>query len=259
MDNLIISLLGVIQGATEFLPISSSAHLVITQALLQVQSAGLLTEVVLHLGTLVSVVIYFRRDLWRLISGFFRAGSEGSVSRLEVGYLALATLPAVAAALAFGDLIEVAFNRVDFTGWMLLVTTLVLVSTRWTVGKKGAKLTWAFALVIGAAQAMALLPGISRSGITIAAGLWLGLGRETSARFAFLMAVPAIIGAGMLKLLELAVEGTQIVPGLLIGFLVATVVGYSVIAWLMSIIRQGKLHFFAGYTLIIGLGVIFWL
>ncbi len=259
MDNLSISLLGVIQGATEFLPISSSAHLVIAQALLQVQSPSLLTEVILHVGTLVSVVLYFRHDLWRLISGFFRAGSEGSRSRLEVGYLALATLPAVAAALVFGDLIEVAYSRADLTGWMLLITTLVLVSTRWTTAREKTKLTWMFALVIGAAQAAAMLPGISRSGITIATGLWLGLDRDTSSRFAFLMAIPAIIGAGILKVLELVLEGTQFVPGLFLGFLVAAVVGYSVIAWLMGVIRRGNLHFFAGYTLFIGLGVILWL
>ncbi len=169
-------LLGLVQGATEFLPISSSAHLVIAQALLNVQSPGLVVEIVLHLGTLVSVLIYFRRDLWRLVGGFFHVGSNGTGSRQEVGFLALATLPAVVVALTLGDAVEAAFDNVDFTGWMLLVTTFALVSTRWTSSSEGIGLSWVIALIMGAAQALAILPGISRSGVTIAAGLWVGLG-----------------------------------------------------------------------------------
>jgi len=250
-------LLGAIQGATEFLPISSSAHLVIAQALLNVQFPGLLVEIVLHVGTLVSVLIYFRRDLWRLVGGFFRTGSDGIASRREIGYLALATLPAVVVALTLGDTVEAAFENVDFTGWMLLVTTFALVSTRWTSSSEGIGLSWVIALTMGAAQALAILPGISRSGVTIAAGLWLGLGGKAAARFAFLMAIPAILGAGVFNLLDLAEGAPQFTPGLLSGFLAAALVGYGVIAWLMNILRRGKMHFFAGYTLFVGLVVIF--
>ena len=257
MESLSTILLGVIQGATEFLPISSSAHLVIAQTLLDVQSPGLLVEIVLHLGTLVSVLIYFRRDLIQLAGGFFRAGNDGAASRQEVGYLALATLPTVVAALTLGDMVETAFDNAGFTGWMLLVTTVVLASTRWSVSREAAGMSWAVALIMGTAQALAILPGISRAGITIAAGMWLGLGGKTSARFAFLMAIPAILGAGVFNLLDLAEGAAQFTPGLLSGFLAAALIDYGVIAWLMNILRRGKMHFFAGYTLFVGLVVIF--
>ncbi len=250
-------LLGVVQGATEFLPISSSAHLVIAQALLHVQSPGLVVEIALHLGTLVSILIYFRRDLMQLAGGFFRTGSNGTRSRREIGFLALATLPAVVVALTLGDAVEAAFENVDFTGWMLVVTTFALVSTRWTSSSEGIGLSWVIALIMGAAQGLAILPGISRSGVTIAAGLWLGLGGKAAARFAFLMAIPAILGAGVFNLLDLAEGAAQFTPGLLSGFLAAALVGYGVIAWLMNILRRGKMHFFAGYTLFVGLVVIF--
>ena len=252
-------LLGIIQGATEFLPISSSAHLVIAQAVLDVQFPGLLVEIVLHLGTLVSVLIYFRRDLMQLAGGFFRAGNDGTASRREVGYLALATLPTVVVALALGEAVEAAFDNVAFTGWMLLATTVVLASTRWSISREAAGMSWAIALIMGTAQALAILPGISRSGITIAAGLWLGLGGKAAARFAFLMAIPAILGAGIFKLLDVMEGAAQSIPGLMAGFLAAALVGYIVIAWLMNILRKGQMHFFASYTLLAGLMVIFWL
>jgi len=258
MESLSSILLGMIQGATEFLPISSSAHLVIAQTVLDVQSPGLLVEIVLHLGTLVSVLIYFRRDLMQLAGGFFRAGNDGTASRREIGYLALATVPAVVVALTLGEAVEAAFDNVAITGWMLLVTTVVLASTRWSVSG-GAGMSWVIALVMGMAQALAIMPGISRAGITIAAGMWFGLGGKTSARFAFLMAIPAILGAGIFKLLDVMEGAAPSIPGLMSGFLAAALVGYVVIAWLMNILRKGQMHFFAGYTLLVGLMVIFWL
>ncbi|UCD39131.1 MAG: undecaprenyl-diphosphate phosphatase [Fidelibacterota bacterium] len=252
-------ILGVVQGITEFLPISSSAHLVIAQALIKLESQGLLVEIVLHLGTLVSVLIYFRRDLWQLVSGFVKAGGEGTAARLEVGHLALATLPAVAVALTLSDVVEAAFESVLVAGVMLLITTMVLLSTRWTGLSKGSRMTWLIALLIGTAQALAILPGISRSGITIAAGLWLGLTGEKAARFAFLLAIPAILGAGLFKLLDLGGAEFQSVPGLTIGFLTSFLVGYAMIAWLMNILRKGRLYYFAGYTFLVALMAIFWL
>jgi undecaprenyl-diphosphatase len=163
----------------------------------------------------------------------------------------------VVVALTLGDTVEAAFDNVDFTGWMLLVTTFALVSTRWTSSSEGIGLSWVIALIMGAAQALAILPGISRSGVTIAAGLWLGLGGKAAARFAFLMAIPAILGAGVFNLLDLTEGAPQFTPGLMSGFLAAALVGYGVIAWLMNILRKGRLHFFASYTLLVGLVVIF--
>lgn len=258
METLSLLLLGVLQGATEFLPVSSSAHLVIAQTLLKTRNPGLMVEIVLHLGTLISVLVYFRRDLWQLAQGSLLPGRVGAAVRKEVGYLALATVPAVVVALTLGGKVEAAFEDVHFTGMMLLVTTAVLVLSRWATRREGARLTWATALLIGLAQSLAILPGISRSGITIVTGLWLGLKGEEAARFSFLMAIPAILGAGIFQLLGLVQGPTVPVTGLVLGFLAAALVGYGMIAWVMDILRRGRLHLFAGYTLLVGLMVIFW-
>ncbi len=257
MDYLTSALLGILQGATEFLPVSSSAHLVIAQDLLGVQQPGMLMEVALHLGTLVSVVVYYRRDLWKLVQGSFMRGRVGLAVRREVGWLVLATLPAVVVALTVKDQIEAAFENVWLVGVMLLVTSAVLLSSRWTQSKEGARMTWMVAVIIGSAQAVAIMPGISRSGMTIIAGLWLGLGGVAAARFSFLLAVPAILGAGLLEVLDMFQGGVAPTPELALGLILAAATGYAVIAWLLNIIRKGTLHFFAGYTILLGLVVIF--
>ena len=257
MDLISTVILGILQGLTEFLPVSSSAHLVVGQHLLGVQHPGMLMEVTLHLGTLLSVVVYFRHDLVQLIRGSLLAGPVGSAARLEVGYLALSTLPAVLVALTLADQVSAAFENVALVGAMLLVTSLVLASSRFTHSRDGVRMTWVVALIIGSAQAVAILPGISRSGLTIVAGLWLGLGGVAAARFSFLMAVPAILGAGLLQGLELVRSGILPTPGLAVGLVVAGVTGYAVIAWLLDIVRKRRLYLFAGYTMLVGLTVIF--
>jgi len=257
MEYISTILLGILQGATEFLPVSSSAHLVITQELLGIQRPGMLIEVILHLGTLLSVVVYFRQDLWKLIRGSFLRGRVGMAVRREVAWLALATLPAVVVALTAKDRIEVAFENVWLVGVMLLVTWAVLISSRWASSNKDARMTWMVALIIGIAQAVAIMPGISRSGITIVAGLWLGLGGVAAARFSFLLAVPAILGAGILEGLELFQGGVVPAVDVTLGLVAAAITGYAVIAWLLDVIGKGRLHFFAGYTILLGLVVIF--
>ncbi len=238
---------------------SSSAHLVIARNLLQLPSTGLQLEITLHLGTLVSVLVYFRHDLLRWLGGFYLRSAAGAEARREMGQIALATVPAVVVALALGDKIVAAFDAVAFTGVMLLVTTAVLASTRWAVGAEYRKMTSASALLIGMLQALAILPGISRSGITIAAGLWLGLGGRRAARFSFLMSIPAILGAGVYRLLDLAGTPPQNVPELWLGFLASAAVGYGMIAWMMRLLQRKQLHLFSGYTFLAGIMVIFWL
>ncbi len=254
MDVLNAIILGLLQGATEFLPVSSSAHLVIGQHLLGIDSPGVLLEIMLHLGTLLSVVVYFRRDIVALLAGALDRSADGAPARREIGFLALATLPAVLVALILPEAVDAAFESVAFVGWMLLVTSLVLVSSRWTGGEAGL-LTVRIALLIGLAQAFAILPGISRSGATIVAGLWLGLAGTTAARFSFLMAIPAILGAALFKLA--GGVPAEALPSLAIGVAVAALTGYAIIAWLMRLIGQGRLYLFAGYTLLAGLVVIF--
>lgn len=238
---------------------SSSAHLVIARNLLQLPSTGLRLEITLHLGTLVSVLVYFRHDLLRWLGGFYLRSAAGAEARREMGQIALATVPAVVVALALGDQIVAAFDAVAFTGVMLLVTTAVLASTRWAAGTEHRELTSSSALIIGMLQALAILPGISRSGITIAAGLWLGLGGRRAARFSFLMSIPAILGAGVYRLLDLAGTPPQNVPELWLGFLASAAVGYGMIAWMMRLLRRKQLHLFSGYTFLAGIVVIFWL
>ncbi|MCH7575043.1 MAG: undecaprenyl-diphosphate phosphatase [Candidatus Marinimicrobia bacterium] len=247
-------LLGLLQGATEFLPVSSSAHLVIAQYLLGIDSPGLVLEVALHMGTLLSVLIYFRKDIWSLAAGTFRPGEPGVSSRQEVGLIFIATVPAVVAALVFKDAIDAAFDSLDMVGWMLLVTTAVLISSRWAHGGT-AGVTAKVALILGLAQALAIMPGISRSGMTIVAGLWLGMSGTEAARFSFLMAIPAILGAGLLSLGS-GMPGVALLP-MGTGMIVSALAGYVVIAWLMDILRRGRLYFFGGYTLLAGLIVIF--
>ena len=254
MDVLNAVILGLLQGATEFLPVSSSAHLVIGQYLLGIDSPGVMLEIMLHLGTLLSVAVYFRRDIVALLAGALDRSADGAPARREIGFLALATLPAVLVALTLSEVIDAAFESVVFVGWMLLVTTLVLVSSRWTGGESGL-LTARIALIIGLAQAFAILPGISRSGSTIVVGLWLGLSGTTAARFSFLMAIPAILGAALFKLAGGVPVGA--IPSLAAGVAVSALTGYAVIAWLMQLIGRGRLYLFAGYTLLAGLVVIF--
>jgi undecaprenyl-diphosphatase len=259
MNSLETLVFGIIQGATEFLPISSSAHLIIAQALLQVQVPGVSLEVVLHLGTLMSVLIYFRQDLWNIVSCFFQRGAHGSAARKEVLYLSIATVPAVIVALTLDEAIGAAFEEVKFSGFMLIITTIVLLSTMAKKNGEARRITWYVALVMGIAQAFAILPGISRSGITIVTGIWLGLSGKEAARFAFLMAIPAILGAGIFQLSGISGEVIESLGSSAVGFVAAMLVGYSVIAWLMGILQKGKLHLFAAYTFAIGFIVIFWI
>ncbi|MFC1481518.1 undecaprenyl-diphosphate phosphatase [Candidatus Neomarinimicrobiota bacterium] len=248
--------LGIVQGATEFLPVSSSAHLVLGQHILNLKSAGLDLEVVLHLGTLLSVLIYFRDDILALITGLFKGGEQGRSVRGEIGLLIVATVPAVIVALTLDDVIEAAFDDVQLVGVALLVTTVTLASSRLIKGTGSNLIGWRLALLIGLAQACAIFPGISRSGATIVAGLWLGLSADRAARWSFLMAIPAIVGAGLFTLLDL--EGMAIAPFyLIIGFTASAATGYLVIGWLMNILRKGQLHYFGAYTLLVGLIIIF--
>lgn len=258
MDLLKTIILGIVQGATEFLPISSSAHLVIGQTILEMQSSGIMLEIVLHIGTLLSVLVYYRHDLLALITGMWRRDETGTATRYEIFLLAVGTIPAVAVALMLGDIIEGYFESARFAGTMLLVTTLVLLSSRWLKRSDAQKsFGWKEALLIGLAQSIAILPGISRSGMTIVTGLWLGLSGERAARFSFLLAIPVILGAGIFKFPELGGAPAGNMLALAGGFLAAMLVGYVVISWLLAILRKGKLYYFAGYTLLAGLLVIF--
>ena len=197
--------LGALQGATEFFPVSSSGHLVVGQTLLGLEIQGVQFEVAVHVATLVSVFVIYRGRLIDLLYGMMRRDRD---AWQYVGLLAFATLPAGIVGVFFGDAIEALFESPFVPATAFLVTGAILWSTRRVLGRKdGKKPGWGVALLIGFAQAFALVPGISRSGTTVAMALWLGVDAEEAATFSFLMAIPVIAGAVLLQMPDVASQG----------------------------------------------------
>lgn len=259
MTDLIESLiLGVVQGLTEFLPVSSSGHLVIAQTMLQAVTPGILLEVWLHIATLLAVILVFHRKLAELAVGAVRRDGE---ALRYIGLLAVGSLPAAFVGLFLRDQIVFVFDTPAITGVMLLVTGTLLWSTRSIATGTGAlSLTWRLALAIGFAQAFAILPGISRSGATIVAGLWGGLRGEKAVEFSFLLAIPAIAGAGFLELLEVG-ESSVMYSGaeLTAGFIAALISGVAAILLLKWLVRRQVFHAFAYYVWPAGLTFLLYL
>jgi undecaprenyl-diphosphatase len=255
--------LGLIQGLTEFLPISSSGHLVLAQRLLHVSEPGIAVEVVLHLGSLLAVLLYFRNDLVSLVSGLMRwlGGGRDETARTHAR-LALAvvvgTVPAVIAGFLGGEWLEGLYKNPREASIELLVTAGILLSTLFV--RRGNRIVDPLrAVCIGICQAVALLPGISRSGTTIAGGLYLGVRPDEAARFSFLLSIPAILGAGILKAPAVFAEMHHARGSLLLlGFAVSFLVGYLSIAGLMRVVKRGRFGWFGLYCILAGIaGLIF--
>ncbi len=253
-------ILGILQGATEFLPISSSAHLVLIPWLLQWEPSSLVFDAMVHWGTLTAVILFFWQDLLRLIIAGLRGLAQRSLAdpdaRLAWG-IVVGTIPAVILGYLFKDQFEALFLSPRAVSSFLLVTALFLfVSERWSRQYRPLReIGLLDALLIGTAQAAAIAPGISRSGATIAAGLGRGLRRETAARYSFLLATPALIGAGVLQLADVIAAGqlNAQLPTLIIGFLAAAVTGYLCIRFLLRYLQRGRLYIFAAYCTVVGL------
>ena len=257
-------ILGIVQGLTEFIPVSSSGHLVLVPHFLGWQLAGsqvFVFDVLVQWGTLFAVFVYFRHDLVNIVRSFCRSLFKGRPFAEHDAclgwYLILATIPAVVVGLLFKDKIEAAFNSVQTTGFSLLLTAVLLVVAE-KVGHRNRKmeeLSWPDALCIGLAQVLALLPGVSRSGSTIAGGMTRHFDRASAARFSFLMSVPVMLGAGILALDDLfhlpGMDGL-LLP-LLLGFLTAMVAGYIAIRWLIVYLSHHSLYIFAIYCTLLGL------
>ena len=254
----IVSLLvlAVIQGLTEFLPVSSSGHLVLMQHVLDTREGDIFFDVVLHLGTLGSVLVVYRREVLRLLR--LDAAARSYVLSLAVG-----TLPAVVVGLLAKDAVERVFHNPVFAAWGLLLTAGILFSTRGRgVRPAGLPEPWeprpvppGRALLVGTAQALAILPGISRSGSTIAAGLWLGIGRAEAARFSFLLSVPAILGALMLQIVSgdgaTGADAAEYLR-LALCMLVAFGVGLLAIRWTALAVVQSHFWRFSAYCVVLG-------
>jgi undecaprenyl-diphosphatase len=259
-------LLGILQGLTEFLPISSSAHLILLPWFFQWNDPlldSLPFDVALHAGTLLAILWYFWRDWLGMIGGFFRILISRKVQDFQerlILYIILATIPAGVAGFLLEKTIESTFRNPA-----LIVLPLVLVSLLMVYAERKSRLsqplegiTFRDSMVIGIAQAVALLPGVSRSGITITAGLLQGYRREAATRFSFLLSTPAIGGATLLQLRHLLSAGPDDWFLIAVGFLSSAVVGYLAIAFLMRYLRAHTLDLFAGYRLLLAATVIFW-
>jgi undecaprenyl-diphosphatase len=290
--------LGVVQGLTEFFPVSSSGHLVITEELLGLAVPGIAFDVALHVATLVSVLIVYRARIARLARGLFTRGEGSSWPFLLK--LALASVPAAVVGIAFQDWFEARFDDSLFAGTMILVTGSFVWSSRWArEGMRSAvdalpvavaaavsvlagtavpflavlaveaavmalaRLTaraewaedtgWGGAAFMGIAQAVAILPGISRSGSTVVTGLWRRIDPVAAAEFSFLMSVPAIVGAALLSLPDLSAEGSGVAPATLAaGALAAAISGIFAIRFFVGLLRRQNFHIFAYYCWVAG-------
>jgi len=256
-------ILGIVQGLTEFLPVSSDGHLVIVQEVFGLRPPNAVAyDVLLHLGTLIAVVAYFWRDLLDMALALLgRGGVEQPVRLRWIFLLGLATVPVALAGLLLEDWFEQTFHSLATAGVGLLVTgtLLSLIVGRGATGRMAKDLTVRDAIVIGGIQTLALLPGVSRSGSTLFAALTVGVERNTAARFSFLLSIPAIVGALVLKapaVLDMARDGNA--APLIVGPLAAAVTGWLAIEVMMRAIRSGSLRGFSVYCWATGALVLVW-
>ncbi len=266
MELLKAVLLGFVQGATEFLPVSSSGHLVLGSHILGFKEQGIVFDVMLHLGTLLSVIIVFRKDLLAMIAAPFQLLNGERHEQVRQAffwdiYVIVATIPAVVVGLGFKDSIEQTFTSITMVCLMLIITGTMMIVSKY-LPDRGRPVTAGRSLLIGCAQAAAILPGLSRSGSTIFTGMLLGVNRETAARFSFIMSLPAILGAAVLNLKEVVMSpplGSTLV-NFAAGTAMAAATGYFAIILLLDVIKKNRLPWFGYYCLaiaFIGLAVIF--
>ncbi|MGN1322080.1 MAG: undecaprenyl-diphosphatase UppP [Methanosphaera sp.] len=266
LDIISAIILGAVQGISEFLPISSSGHLVIVPHLLGVET-GLAFDVILHVGTLVAIFTFFWKDIINIIKGFivsiinltegfdkFKDGLRRVPEERFAWLILIATIPTGIIGLLFNNAVETIFRGTVFVGLFLIITGIILYySERHSSGNITEKdMSFKQAITIGICQGLAVLPGISRSGATIASGLCLGLNREYAARYSFLLSVPAVVGAAVFKVKDLAtIDATTTV--LVAGFLSSVIFGYLSIKLLMKMIEGWSLDIFAYYCWIVGI------
>jgi undecaprenyl-diphosphatase len=248
--------LGVLQGATEFLPVSSSGHLALAQAWLGIDPArgGHRMSVVVHAGTLLAVLWTYRRDLPPLVRALL-PGASAPALRREVAALVVATLPLILVLWAPArTLVATAEGSVRIVGACLCWTGVLLATSRWARPRDAGPPSLPRACLVGLAQLVAVLPGVSRSGSTICAALLLGVDRGSAARFSFLLSIPAVLGAVGLEVLEVSGEpaGTGPAAPFIAGFVASFLVGLACLRWLLRVVGRGRLYGFAPYVLLLG-------
>ncbi|BBZ04055.1 undecaprenyl-diphosphatase [Mycolicibacterium chitae] len=266
MSWLQVVVLSIVQGLTEFLPVSSSGHLAITSRLFFSDDAGASFTAVSQLGTEAAVLLYFAKDIVRIVRAWF-AGLFDATRRDNVDYrmgwfVIIGTIPICVLGLLFKDVIRGGARNLWLVASALIVFSVVIALAEY-VGRQtrhAEQLTWRDAVIVGFAQCLALVPGVSRSGATISAGLFLGVDRELAARFGFLLAIPAVFASGLFSLPDAFApvsEGMSATgPQLLVAVLIAFVVGFVAVAWLLRFLTRHSMYWFVGYRVALGVLVL---
>jgi|LGVF01.1.fsa_nt_gb undecaprenyl-diphosphatase len=272
MESLQSVMLGIIQGLTEFLPVSSSGHLVLLQNLFGIREPELLFDISLHIGTLIAIFIVFYREIRSILQTLLRLPalikSSGSLKSLfadneEIRIAALiviGSIPTAILGILFHKITDQIFGSVWIVGVMLLVTgTLLWFTRRITIeGRPLIKVSIRDVLIIGVMQGLAIMPGISRSGSTISIALFLGINREIAGRYSFLLSIPAILGAMILSLNSAIIQTDIPVKIILLGTVTAAIVGYIGLKILLRMVKQGHLYYFAPYCWLLGATTLIW-
>ena len=259
-------IIGIVQGLTEFLPVSSSAHLIFIQKLLGVESS-LAFDTFLHLGSLLAVLIYFRADIYKMIQAWLLSVGDILQHRFKEGfysdpykrlswYVILATIPVGIAGVFFESQVDALFAGALYVpGFFLFVTgTILYLSQRMASGQIDmSRMGWFQSLFMGLGQACAIMPGLSRSGTTIAAGLVMGLDKEFAAKFSFILSIPAIFGAFIVQLKDIGLSMSGDGAAIILGFVAAFISGYFAIKWLIDLIQNKSLDIFSCYCWIVGI------
>jgi undecaprenyl-diphosphatase len=273
MNNLYAIILGIVQGLTEFLPISSSGHLVLFQRLMGLKEPELLFDISVHIGTLVAICLVFYNEITSIISailklpsllktsqGFGELFSENQEIRMAV-LIFTGSIPTAILGILFSNISSQLFSSVWLVALMLVLTGTILWATRFVRSEgQGIKhFTIWKSLIIGLVQGFAIIPGVSRSGSTIAAGLFVGVERETAARYSFLLSIPAIIGAFLVEMNGAGVNSDTSFVQLLIGAITSAVVGFVALKLLLRLVRRGHFFYFAPYCWLVGSMMLIWL
>lgn len=260
-------LMGIVQGLTEFLPVSSSGHLVLFKHFFGFEeNAGSTFEIFLHLGTLFAVLIYFRKMIWELILSLTKwkdipENQHHRHNRNLIMYLVIATFATGIIYLLFGKFFKSLFDQPLVVSFMLLITGIVIFASDFIKGGAVPAESMGFgrSIIIGIAQGMAIIPGISRSGTTVGTSIFTGLRRKDAASFSFLLSIPAILAGNLENLKELSQLNSSMLLNYLLGFFFSFAIGYLVISVFMGIIQKAKLKYFAFYCWFAGLASIIWI
>ena len=273
MDMITTSILGLVQGLTEFLPVSSSGHLVIGQNLFGLKEPELVFDIALHFATLFAVIIFYRQAIFDILISCINALSKILKSKQKIStvlssetdakvfiLICISSVPTAIIGLLLKDFFKSLFASLTAVGISFLFTAVILFTTRFfKPGKTGEKELSVFkAIILGVVQGLAITPGISRSGITISCGLMLGLKREFAAKYSFLMSIPAIFGAAILELKDItSLNQGELLP-IFIGMVFAAFSGFFALKYLINIVNAGRLYMFSFYLIILGVIVIFY-